>query len=527
MAFIYDLTDTWNAGGTTFNAIKMNVTDTASAAASKLVTLQVGGSERFSVDKAGNVLVGNGGDLLISSATGGNNSVLYNDAQDLYIATNGSTRMYISSSGDVGVGNVSPGTKLDVTGNIRLSASTPTIELNSGGPLLYSPAANTFAVGTGGGIGSPVERMRINSSGNVGIGSSSPGFILDVQGSTANTSRINVLRTGGAGVGVQILSTGSDGGIAATNSGPLNLYTSDLERMRVTAAGNVGIGTSSPATQLQVAGEVRANTVVSVGTGAGTSGGDDNLIRPSAASAFLNIKGGSGRAKISIANDAMSMSSGSAAMQFFTSAGTSTSFGTERMRITDAGNVGIGTSSPSYKLQVTNAAGSSQVVDVFNSSTGSSLGGIVCSIEAGGNNTNSFHFLGVTQTVAVYQLFGNGTTSYTSDIRVKKNVETTRDGYLDDVCKLRVVKYNWYNDEDDTPRELGFIAQEVEQVFPGLVQDALYPTKDGVCHKVLKASVLVPILTKALQEANEKIDALEARMTALEASASTIMFQGN
>jgi hypothetical protein len=41
MAFIYDLTDTWNAGGTSFNAIKMNVTDTASAAASRLLTLQV------------------------------------------------------------------------------------------------------------------------------------------------------------------------------------------------------------------------------------------------------------------------------------------------------------------------------------------------------------------------------------------------------------------------------------------------------------------------------------------------------
>lgn len=63
MAFIYDLTDTWNTLGTR-HAIKMNVTDSASAAGSKLVTLQVGGSERFSVRKdgqgyfAGNVLVG-------------------------------------------------------------------------------------------------------------------------------------------------------------------------------------------------------------------------------------------------------------------------------------------------------------------------------------------------------------------------------------------------------------------------------------------------------------------------------------
>lgn len=184
--------------------------------------------------------------------------------------------------------------------------------------------------------------------------------------------------------------------------------------------------------------------------------------------------------------------------------------------LTTTGDTGIGTASPSYRLQVDDASGADQVAYFVNTSTGSSLGGIAASINGGGNNTSSFHFVGVTQTVALWYLYGNGTTSYTSDIRVKKNVETTRDGYLDDVCKLRVVKYNWYNDSDDTPRELGFIAQEVEQVFPGLVQDAMHPTKDGEIHKVLKGSVLTPILLKALQEANAKIDALAARVAKLE-----------
>jgi hypothetical protein len=52
-AYLYDLTDTWNAGATTFTAIKMNVTDTASNAASLLMDLQVGGSSRVSVTKGG------------------------------------------------------------------------------------------------------------------------------------------------------------------------------------------------------------------------------------------------------------------------------------------------------------------------------------------------------------------------------------------------------------------------------------------------------------------------------------------
>lgn len=55
MANIYDLTDTWSDGATTYTSIKMNVTDTASAAASKLIDLQIGGSSLFSVDKAGKI----------------------------------------------------------------------------------------------------------------------------------------------------------------------------------------------------------------------------------------------------------------------------------------------------------------------------------------------------------------------------------------------------------------------------------------------------------------------------------------
>ena len=55
MANIYDLTDTWSDGATTYTSIKMNVTDTASAAASKLIDLQVGGSSLFSVDKVGKI----------------------------------------------------------------------------------------------------------------------------------------------------------------------------------------------------------------------------------------------------------------------------------------------------------------------------------------------------------------------------------------------------------------------------------------------------------------------------------------
>jgi hypothetical protein len=53
--FIYSMTDTWSDGGTTWVAIKMNVTDSASTSDSKLIELQVGGNTKFAVRKDGNV----------------------------------------------------------------------------------------------------------------------------------------------------------------------------------------------------------------------------------------------------------------------------------------------------------------------------------------------------------------------------------------------------------------------------------------------------------------------------------------
>lgn len=72
---IYALTDTWNAGGTTFTAIKMDVLDTASAAGSLLMDLQVGGSSRFNVNKSGGivaVLPAAGNALDITNSNAGN-----------------------------------------------------------------------------------------------------------------------------------------------------------------------------------------------------------------------------------------------------------------------------------------------------------------------------------------------------------------------------------------------------------------------------------------------------------------------
>lgn len=86
-----DLTATWNAGGTTFNAIKMNVTDTASAAGSMLLDLQVGGTSQFRVSKGGAVSVGSTIELGHASDTTlarGSAGVLTVEGNTVYTSSN-------------------------------------------------------------------------------------------------------------------------------------------------------------------------------------------------------------------------------------------------------------------------------------------------------------------------------------------------------------------------------------------------------------------------------------------------------
>jgi len=115
-----------------------------------------------------------------------------NDAQirnrentNLKVYTNNTPRLTINGGGSVGIGTENPSTNLDIVGNIRLSAADPNIQLNDGGPRLRVPTGNTLTIHTGGNLGtSDYERLRITSSGDIGIGTDAPAtnFKLDVNG---------------------------------------------------------------------------------------------------------------------------------------------------------------------------------------------------------------------------------------------------------------------------------------------------------------------------------------------------------
>lgn len=136
---------------------------------------------------------------------------------------------------------------------------------------------------------------------------------------------------------------------------------------------------------------------------------------------------------------------------------------------------------------------------------------------AGGTKTIN----GATCNLKFYVL-GSGTVqSYTgsygsiSDGTKKRDVKDARD-YLEDINKVRVVKYN-FKDEDDIdpedPKYLGVVAQELEEILPGLVETD--PEKDL---KTVKMSIFIPMLIKCVQSLTAKIEALEERLNTLENS---------
>lgn len=109
-------------------------------------------------------------DTVLASSAGGTTKVNFSaGTKDVFVTYPAGKSVNYDAANNVGIGNTTPGAKLDVTGNIRLSAANPNIELNNGGAMVYSPAGNTLAFAKGGGPSSPVETMRIDSNSVVGI----------------------------------------------------------------------------------------------------------------------------------------------------------------------------------------------------------------------------------------------------------------------------------------------------------------------------------------------------------------------
>jgi len=257
-------------------------------------------------------------------------------------------------------------------GAVGTPSYTFTGDLNTG---IWSPAADTVAFSTNG-----AERMRVTSTGNVGIGVTNPGVSLDI----AKADGSLYLRDGTTG-NASIFMTAAGTSYAEIQAASFGV-SFNMPLVLNRQGGNVGIGTASPATKLNVfnAGSGLGNIVAATFSTIDGSAGSQALKIGAYQSGGTVVSGVQIRGVYSYGGNA-----GTAlALDYSNTGGTVT----EAMRIDTSGNVGIGTSSPSVKLEVageakvgTGGTGALNGVITINGSSNASYGSVLVGQRNGSN----------------------------------------------------------------------------------------------------------------------------------------------
>jgi hypothetical protein len=269
------------------------------------------------------------------------------------------------------------------------------------------------------------------------------------------------------------------------DSDVVGLSTDGTERVRVDASGNVGIGTSSPQTPLQIAG------------GTDNANVQDYITLSRTAYPTANFR------------QVIASSSGSVASQntivFKTSDGTSAA--AERVRIDGSGNLLVGKTSNDFST-----AGAIIRAD---GDTLLTRAGTVLTVRRNATNGTAVDFRRDATTVGTISVTTTNTAYNTSsDYRLKHDIQPMTDA-LAKVAALKPVTYKWNADDSQSQ---GFIAHELQEVVPECVtgeKDAV--DADGnPQYQGIDTSFLVATLTAAIQEQQAIITALTARVEALE-----------
>lgn len=468
-----------------------------------------------------------------------------NDAYGLALETSGSTRMTINSGGNVGIGTTSPATILDlredVVGNARIrlqnlqsnsgsdarlsvytsaSGGNPMLDLGISGILSWyvgidNNDSDKLKIGTNADWAGGSTFWTMDISGNVGIGTTAPNYLLSLgsvakgfaeytSGTGSNNAIKTVANNNGAGFGVQNINASGFSGIEYIgNDGNVKVFT--------------GYNNA-------VAGEFRFNNI--------------------ATSGFITFK---------IANS-------------------------DKLTIANSGNVGIGTTAPGSKLELYTASGTSEMLTLYNDYATTNSNGIIFNSKDSGGTKRDFarivstrdsakallHFKidndgdltnGVTLTNALSieggGYIGIGTTDPTSQLHTTGTVrfanfgagslQTDADGNLsvssdarlkivqqdfgpalDKIRQLNGVIYRWNAESgmDMNHDYVGFLAQDVEGLFPDLVG-----TNPNGYKSLNYAGLTVPII-QAIKEQQDLIDALNVAVSGTASGSATVNYLG-
>ena len=345
----------------------------------------------------------NGGNSFGTAATLGTT-----DLNNLQLLTNGSPRLTLMASGNIGIASTAPAYPLDVGGIIRGGGIYSTgVFFKLGASSATGPAfsqngdsqTGMFLPGSGvvGFTSASIEAMRINTGGNVGIGTSSPQAILDINGSGTSQSAMIVPRDSTAA-----RPTGINGMLRYnTTNAQLETYSSGLWAGLATGAfaggasqwttsgtniyygsGNVGVGTANPTALLTVSGVLTPSSTLFSSTASSANGGGFTIIDTygSLRSNGIYYVDSLNVAKMSLSYDnnvsTPALTSNSGFPLYLTTDGNGSGNDPIILKPHGTGNVGIGTTSPQALLDVYGTGTASAMIVPRDSTTNRPTTGI-------------------------------------------------------------------------------------------------------------------------------------------------------
>jgi hypothetical protein len=457
-------------------------------------------------------------------------------------------KVRIDSSGNVGIGTSSPLGKLKVL--VGDNAPAASGDMNTGVIVEtgYGARAINFGVNNTAGYSwinaafsnnsgvadnlvlmtGATERLRIDSSGNVGLGVTpsawdagikaiqinNQGAVWSISSANPNVAVTSNARLVGAtysyvntGVATQYAQSSGQHQFFTAPSGTAGDAISFTQAMTLDASGNLGIGTSSPASRLSsnVSGAGSVTALNLTNDNSGFAAGTGPAINFGVSTVGLGAFG-----KIEVLNETVSIGSNSY-MAFSTRGGDVLA---ERARIDSGGNLLVGTTSANPGYGNTNIG-----VELSNSGSHFSRAAIDYVMTVNQNTPDGSNYyqmvfrVGNVTKGSIVSTSSSTAYNTSSDYRLKHDIQPMT-GALAKVAALKPCTYKW--NADDSSGE-GFIAHELQAVVPDAVtgeKDAV--DKDGKpIHQGVDTSFLVATLTAAIQELKAELDTVKAELNTL------------